>query len=308
MTTHTTPSHDRIRVILDTDTNNELDDQHAIAYMLFNSDVFEVEGITSNKTENGGGIEMHTEEARRVVELCACRNKIEIRAGADKNYPDIKDTLSRPDFDGCDAVDFIIRRAREFDGRKLALVAIGKLTNIALALAKDPGIVPLVKVVWLGSAYPDVGSYNMGNDPEAVNPVLASGVEFAVCTERSDTGTAAVLASQAQIHNTMPGLGPKIFPPVPGRSGGVFSCFGDYSVDLFDHVTEDLRPLYDVCALAILKNPAWATPVTVSGFRAKGSGWEETGEPFSFTLWKDWDRQGVLEDFFASMKHYVLPA
>ena len=41
---------DKIRIILDTDANNELDDQHAIAYLLFNGDKFAVEGITVNAT------------------------------------------------------------------------------------------------------------------------------------------------------------------------------------------------------------------------------------------------------------------
>ena len=45
---------EEIRVILDTDANNELDDQHAIAYMLFNGDTFHVEAITVNRTRNGG--------------------------------------------------------------------------------------------------------------------------------------------------------------------------------------------------------------------------------------------------------------
>ena len=40
----------RIRIILDTDTNNELDDQHAIAYLLVNQTVFDIEGLTVNKT------------------------------------------------------------------------------------------------------------------------------------------------------------------------------------------------------------------------------------------------------------------
>ena len=39
---------EKIRIILDTDANNELDDQHAIAYMLFNDSIFDVEGITIN--------------------------------------------------------------------------------------------------------------------------------------------------------------------------------------------------------------------------------------------------------------------
>src|SRR5690606_42009842 len=45
---------EKIRVLLDTDANNELDDQHAIAYMLMNGDVFDVEGITVNSTFGGG--------------------------------------------------------------------------------------------------------------------------------------------------------------------------------------------------------------------------------------------------------------
>jgi purine nucleosidase len=300
-------SQEKIRIILDTDANNEIDDQHAIAYMLFNSDIFDIEGITSNSTFYGGGIDMHTREAERVVELCGCGNMVKVRKGVEKNYEDIKDTLSRPDFDGCEAVDFIIRRAHDFDGRKLVLVAIGKLTNIALALAKDPGIIPKVKIVWLGSGYPGDASYNMGCDSGAVNPILDCGVEFEICTERSDSGTGAVRVSKSEIRENMTGMGPRVSPPVPGRSGGDFSCFGDYSVDLFEHVKEEVRPFFDVCALAIVKNPAWATPVTVSGFRAKGNGWEESGDPVSFILWKDFDRENILKDVFTRMKQYVLP-
>jgi hypothetical protein len=48
----------RIPVLLDTDANNELDDQHAIAYMLFSGDVFDVEGISVNRTRGGGDVEM----------------------------------------------------------------------------------------------------------------------------------------------------------------------------------------------------------------------------------------------------------
>ena len=41
---------EKTRVILDTDANNELDDQHAIAYTLFSGNDFEVEAITVNRT------------------------------------------------------------------------------------------------------------------------------------------------------------------------------------------------------------------------------------------------------------------
>jgi hypothetical protein len=33
----------KIRLIIDTDANNELDDQHALAYALYNRDIFDIE-------------------------------------------------------------------------------------------------------------------------------------------------------------------------------------------------------------------------------------------------------------------------
>ena len=37
----------KVRVLLDTDANNEIDDQHAIAYLLLSGDSFVLEGITA---------------------------------------------------------------------------------------------------------------------------------------------------------------------------------------------------------------------------------------------------------------------
>src|SRR6056297_2129143 len=133
---------EKIRIILDTDANNELDDQHAIAYMLFNSDVFDVEGITVNRTSNGGPIEKHYEEAERVVKLCGLDNKIPIFKGASGNYEEIKNDVNQDNFDGADAVNFIIERAHAKDSRRLVLIPVGKLTNISLAIKKDPTIIP----------------------------------------------------------------------------------------------------------------------------------------------------------------------
>ncbi|MGB5481090.1 MAG: hypothetical protein WBM91_08435, partial [Eudoraea sp.] len=36
----------KLKVIFDSDANNELDDQHALAYLLFNGDTFEVDAVT----------------------------------------------------------------------------------------------------------------------------------------------------------------------------------------------------------------------------------------------------------------------
>ena len=55
----TSDSLQKTKILFDTDANNELDDQHALAYLLFNGQDFEVEGITVNKTRSGGDIDEH---------------------------------------------------------------------------------------------------------------------------------------------------------------------------------------------------------------------------------------------------------
>ena len=154
----------KIRIILDTDANNELDDQHAIAYMLFSGGTFDVEGITVNRTSNGGAIEKHVEEAERIVRLCALHPQIKVYKGASANYREILAHIAEPESDGSEAVDFIIERALARDKRKLVLMPIGKLTNIALALKKNPAIASKIRIVWLGTNYPEPGEYNFEND------------------------------------------------------------------------------------------------------------------------------------------------
>ena len=229
---------EKIRVILDTDANNELDDQHAIAYMLFSGEAFDVEGITVHRTRNGGGLDMHLAEARRVVRLCGMDGVISVTPGADKNFDEIKEQLDRPDFDGAEAVNLIIRRAHASDDRPLVLIPIGKLTTVALALAKDPSIAPKIRIVWLGSNYPERGEYNQDDDESSLNYILNTEADFGIALVRSGkpTGTAAVVAVLEDIQRNMPGTGSRIDPPVTGRHGGEFSCFGDYSVSLFSNI------------------------------------------------------------------------
>jgi purine nucleosidase len=78
------------------------------------------------------------------------------------------------------APDLIIDLVRAMPGQ-LTLVPIGPLTNIALAVLKDPGIVPLVReVVVMGGSISEgnvtaVAEANIYNDPEAAQVVLHAG-------------------------------------------------------------------------------------------------------------------------------------
>lgn len=302
-------AHGRTRVLLDTDANNELDDQHAIAYMLFNGNDFRVEGITVNRTRNGGDVEQHFKEAERVVKLCNLDRKIPIYRGASGNFDTIKDQVTQSTFDGVDAVDFIIKRAKATSRQRLVLLPVGKLTNIALALHKDPSIASRVRIVWLGSNYPAPGEYNQDNDIPSANYILNMDVDFEIALVRygKPSGTDAVRASLAEIKTTMPGLGPHIATPVVGRHGNAFSNFGDYSVDLFKNMRHESRALFDMAAVAIVKNPSWAHAVKIpSPHLVEGKWVERRGNPRQITLWEDFDKEKIMKDFYRSMEHYVL--
>lgn len=313
--THPAPAASKkIRVILDTDANNELDDQHAIGYLLFSGESFDVEGITAHRTRNGGGLDMHLAEARRVVRLCGLDHVISVTPGADKNFDAIKWQLDRPDFDGAEAVNLIIRRAHAFDGRPLVLIAIGKLTTIALALAKDPSIAPKTRIVWLGSNYPERGEYNQDDDESSLNYILNTEADFGIALVRSGklTGTAAVVATLDDVRRNMPGTGPRIDPPVTGRHGGEFSCFGDYSFSLFSNIKlwgdPPTRSLYDMAAVAIVKNKTWATPREIPAPILVDGLWSERPDnPRKIVLWENFDCVAIMADFYARMKEPHLP-
>lgn len=306
------PAPGKVRVLLDTDANNELDDQHAIAYLLLNGDVFSTDGITVNSTRNGGNIEEQAAEAERVVKLCNLYPHIPVYRGADGSFDEIKDHLDEEDFDGADAVNYIIKKSKEQADEKLVLLPVGKLTNIALALKKDPSIAEHVRIVWLGSNYPERGEYNQENDEAALNYILDTNVHFEIALVRGGkpSGTAAVRITPDEIA-TIAGKGPKSSEPVIGRHGGEFFTFGDYSNNLFAntqlHGDPPGRSLFDMAAVSIVKNPAWATKVEIPAPILVDGAWQDRpNNPRTIFFWEDFDRDAIINDFYNTLNNYVL--
>ena len=83
------------------------------------------------------------------------------------------------------AVDFIINTCHRQQSESLYLCAVGPLTNIALALKKDPTIKSKIKeIVFMGGAAMCLGNitpaaeFNIYVDPHAANIVLNSGIKI----------------------------------------------------------------------------------------------------------------------------------
>lgn len=297
-------------VIFDTDANNELDDQHALAYLLFNSDHFRTKAFTVNATYNGGSIEQQYEEADRILSLCQAKGLVSLFSGAQGNFREITDSLDSTNFDGQEAVDYLLNQTQKDSA---TIIAVGKLTNLALALKKDPGFATRTRIVWLGSNYPEPGEYNQDNDTVAMNYLLNSTIPFEMVTVRygKPSGTDAVRATKTEINEKMPGLGPHIDTGIEGRHGGKFHNFGDYSVNLFAHIDyhgdPPSRALFDMVAVAILKNPSWGKKKVLPAPVLINNQWvERPSNPRTIAVWEDFDKSAILTDFYESMKNPAL--
>ena len=298
-----------IPVIFDTDANNELDDQHALAYLLLNDQSFNILGITTNATYNGGEIDEHMKEAQRVVDLVGWKDKVRVIKGANGDFEEIRAQLKQEEFDGSEAVDFIIQEAMKKRKETLVLLPVGKLTNVALALEKEPAIAKKVRIVWLGANYPAPGEYNLDNDIASMNYILNTDVPFEMVTVRygESSGTAAVKAKRQNIYIRMPGMGPVVDEAVTGRHGGTFTCFGDYSVDLFRHIThlEDgcFRSLFDMAAVAIVKDPSWAEAYEIPSPHYVDNNWvEQAGNSRMITIWENFNADAIMTDFYSTLE------
>src|SRR6266704_4056393 len=178
------------KIIFDTDPGTD----DALALMLaLNSPELDVRAITvvpGNVTASQG-----LENALRMVSL-ANRCDIPVAAGAQhplfqklitaefwhgKNgLANVELPASKCKVDSRFAPDLIIQLAHAAP-HEITLVPVGPLTNIALAVEKDPSIVPLVKEVILMGGSISGGNVNaapegsMYNDPEAAQVIFKAG-------------------------------------------------------------------------------------------------------------------------------------
>lgn len=172
---------DKINIILDTDTYNECDDQFALSYLIKSKDLFNIEAIT-------------------VAPYSHTKRDIKVRDGQELSYNEILKICNWLNFDTNnkvfkgsmdyiqngydeknDAVNKIIEIALK--NNKTYILGIGAITNIALAIKKEPKIVNKIEIIWLGGnelGYEDNLEYNFRQDVEAVKIVFESKVKLTI--------------------------------------------------------------------------------------------------------------------------------
>lgn len=249
------------RIIIDTDPGQ--DDAVAILLALASP---EIEVIALTAVAGNVPLELTQNNARKVCEL-AGRPDTPVFAGAVRplirplvtveevhghtglNGPDLPEPRMR--LQERHAVDFLVETLMCEESGSITLCALGPLTNIALALVREPGIAARIReIVLMGGGFFEGGNmtpaaeFNIYVDPHAADVVFRSGIPIVMMpldvTHKAMTTAGRVAAIR--------GLGTTVGHAVADM------------LDFFEHYDEKKfgragRPLHDPCVIAYLLRP-----------------------------------------------------
>lgn len=175
-----TPPTSKVRMILDTDTFNEIDDQFAIVYALFSQEKLQVEAIyaapffNNRSTSPLDGMDKSYEEILRILKRINMSHDNFVYKGSNTFLNNVNEPLQS------EAANDLVKRAMETpDDELLYVVAIGAITNIASAILIEPKIIEKIVVVWLGGHalhWPNTSEFNLQQDVVSAQTVLNCGV------------------------------------------------------------------------------------------------------------------------------------
>jgi purine nucleosidase len=297
-------------IIIDTDPGQ--DDAVAILLALASPEI-EVLGITA--VAGNVPLRLTEKNARKICEL-AGRPEVKVFAGAIR--PMVRHLVTAEEVHGKTglngpqlpeprmplqtqyAVDFIVETLMNADSGTVTLCALGPLTNVALAMIREPKIAPRIKqIVLMGGGFFEGGNvtptaeFNVYVDPHAADIVLKSGVPITMmpldCTHKALTTAKRTAAFRSL-----------------GTSVGV--AVADM-LEFFERFDEqkygtDGGPLHDPCVIAWLLKPELFSGrhcnVTVETASELTMGmtvtdwWGVTKRPKNVTFMRDIDHEGFF--------------
>lgn len=168
------PEYKKLRVIIDTDAACEADDPFAIAHALMSRKLV-VKAIFAEQFGAPDTTRRSYDEIMTVLD--AMNMDIPVFMGEEGKLSDVEGKEISP------AVRYLIEEAMKADPKPLFVLCLGAITNIASAIKACPQIIKRMTVVWIGGQGHDnfvkeFREFNAGNDIEAANLVISSGVEF----------------------------------------------------------------------------------------------------------------------------------
>ena len=246
------PPTEQVRVVIDTDTYNEIDDQFAIVHALLSPEKLSIEGLYAapffnlRSKDPGNGMQMSYEEILRLLDRMNIDSSNLAHLGSE-GFLDDSDHPYKSD-----AVNDLIERSMGSD-KLLYVVAIGALTNIASAILIEPRVIDKIVIVWLGGNalhWPDTIEFNLAGDVAAARLVLDCGVPLVLIPCKGVTTHLRSTVSEIDLY-------------VQGKG-----VIGDYLAETFKGYNKDYfawsKEIWDIVAIAYLLNSDWVPSNIVS--------------------------------------------
>lgn len=291
-----------IRAVIDTDTNNEINDQFALVHALL-SPSLDIEAIyaapfTNARTANPKvGMEESYDEILNVYEHMGLGSLPPVFKGS-RRYLTSYDEPERSD-----ATRHLVEIAFASD-EPLYVLAIGAITNVANALLLEPRLVERIVLVWLGGhahRWHHTAEFNLKGDVMGSSLVFNCGVPLVQlpCQGVVD-----------KLHTTLS----EMAHYVKGRG-----AVGDYLFNLFaKHVQADEQPAYarskelwDTAVVAYVLNPSWfktdlrPTPLLSRDEISKRLTWSVGVRRHLMRYVYDVHRDPILRDFFEKLETHA---
>lgn len=242
----------RVRMVLDTDTYNEIDDQFAVVYALLSEEKLDVEALyaapyfNSRSTGPEDGMEKSYEEILRLLDRLDMDPEGFVYKGSKAYLTDLENPPSSPA-----ALDLIDRAKTASPENPLYVVAVGAITNVASAIQMDPSIIENIVVVWLGGNsihWPTSREFNFSQDLNASRLIF-------------DCGVPLVQMPCVPVVTHLATTFPEMEFYLKGRG-----AIGDYLLEIFREYQKDQyawsKVLWDMTAVAWLINADW-TPTNL---------------------------------------------
>ena len=289
------PPTGKVRVVLDTDTYNEIDDQFAVVQALLSPDQLAVEAIyaapfyNSRSSGPGDGMEKSYAEILRLLERLEIAPEGLVFRGA----PDILGDGAPQE---SAAVDDLIAKANAAD--PLYVVAIGALTNVASAILKDPSIIERIVVVWLGGHalyWPTADEFNLQGDLIAAQVVFDCGVPLVQIP--CHPVASHLQTTLAELERFVKGRG----------------AIGDYLVNIFAAYSQGhfaaSKVIWDMSAVAWLLDASWVpTDVVHSPVLTDQKTWSHDPSRHFMRVARTMRRDAIFGDLFKKLEQLLSPA
>jgi purine nucleosidase len=242
------PPQGKIRVVVDTDTYNEIDDQFAVVYALLSPEQLTVEAIyaapylNNRSTSPLDGMQKSYEEIHRLLDKMGRKHQNFVYRGSEGFLKSYQEPFRS------EAAKDLVQRAMAAEG-PLYVLTLGAPTNVASAILMEPSIINKIVVVWLGGKglnWPRATEFNLQQD------LLASKVLF-------DSGVPLIQIPTQPVTSHLLTTVPEVETYLKGQG-----AIGDYLVQIFKEYNDKdpfawSKVIWDISAIAFVINPTWFT-------------------------------------------------